>query len=89
MPNVSSTSSRSTAGALSCCARSPVATRDCAAWSGCSGPLEQLDAYAELHTETLAAAKAGDVERGAAAVQAFWGNLAAAVDDVPLEEIAP
>jgi DNA-binding GntR family transcriptional regulator len=52
-------------------------------------PLDQLDAYALLHAETLAAAKDGDAERAASAVRAFWGNLSAAVDDVPLEEIAP
>lgn len=52
-------------------------------------PFEQLDAYAELHTETLAAAKESDAERAGAAIRAFWDHFAATVDDVPLEEIAP
>jgi DNA-binding GntR family transcriptional regulator len=52
-------------------------------------PLEQLDAYSVLHSETLAAAKAADPDRAAAAVRTFWDHMAAAVDSVPLEEIAP
>lgn len=52
-------------------------------------PLDQLDAYAQLHAETLAAAQEGDGEQAAQAVRTFWVRLTAAVDDVPLEEIAP
>ena len=52
-------------------------------------PLDQLEAYGGFHSEILAAAKDGNAERAAAAVNDLWADLSAAVDDVPIEEIAP
>lgn len=47
---------------------------------------EQLDAYARLNAETLAAAREGDVERAAEALAVFGGHVVAAVDAATLDD---